>query len=396
MRLGSAVDYFLEADTDERRATFEGAAGLWADLTGGFDTRLNTLLLRRAGVQFDAGTRATDPDDVRIARAVAGITGWNWTLTALPANWSERVTSSLELALAWGDGHLDAVDLAAVLYLDSERARKHNRSVSGALGETLRAFAAQQEGLMAGRTSRVNYRNYINMRLLNALDMSIFKDDPTDAVRDDLYMRLNAWTAPYADEPNTSQIDVIYYYRNTGHAGAFASAAAAFLDVDIPFASKLTATTMMSMDYGLRRGDRFARTLIDRLDRRVAALPTTWGGPASPLRIGNAHRFVPYYMNFGKRVANKLVQSTLGRPLFARHTTNKEHQAAIRRAVIQYLGVSPGGLTYRGMRSARLYRETELNAFLERAVRHDFSEGALFGRVVTLEAALRAVGATVT
>ena len=389
-----AVDHALETGTAERHAAYTGAPSVWADLTGGFDTRLNTLLLRRAGVEFDAGTRAIDLDDVRIAGDIARITGWRWATTALPVDWPDRVAASLPVALGWGDGLLDAVDLAAVLYLDAERAMIHTRSVSGGLGEAVRSTAARQEHWRAGRTARVHYDNYIDMRLLNVVNASIFRHDLTPRVRDDFRTRLKAWAAPYADEPNTTQLDLLFYYRNTGHAGAFASAAAAFLDIDTPFATKLTATTMMSMNYSHRRGNRLARALIDRLDAQVAALPTTSGGPAGSLRIGNAHRFLPYYGHLGRRAVNKVTQKIVGHPVIQQPLTDSARQVAVRRAVVQHLGDSHGGLRYAQMRSAALYRPRELDAFLQRAGDPDFRDGRLFGRVVTVEMALRAVGAT--
>jgi hypothetical protein len=399
MGFGEAVDYVLEASTAERRTAFAGAPRFWADLTGGFDTRINTLLLRRAGAEFDAGTRGNYADDgnaadVRIASEIARITGWDWTSTNLPADWPERVAASLPAALAWGDGQLDAVDLAAALYLDAERAVRHTRSVGGGLGETLRAFAALQEAWKAGRVSRVNYDNFIDMRMLNTVNTSIFRQDPTPRVRDDFRARLKAWTAPFADEPNSTQIDLCQYYKNTGHNGAFASAAAAFLDIEIPFASKLFLPAMMSMNYNHRRRNRVARALLDRLDAQVAALPTTHGGPGGSLHIGNAHRFLPFYAGLARRAADKLTQKAVGRPLIRRPVDDGARQAAVRRAVIHHLGDSRGGLRYEQMRSRALYRQVELDSFLQRSGDPDFRDGRLFGRVVTVEMAFRAVGAT--
>ena len=346
MGFDAALNHALEIGTAERRAAFAGAPRFWADLTGGFDSRLNALLLRRAGAEFDTGTRAIDADDVRIARAIANVTGWSWTTTSLPDDWHERVAANLPIALGWGDGQLDAVNLASVLHLDAERARRHTRSVSGGLGETLRSSAAQQEFWRAGRTTRVNYDRYLDVRILHRVNANIFKRDPTPEVRDDFRTRLTAWTAAYLDEPNTTQIDLIFCYRNTGHAGAFASAAAAFLDIDTPFASKLSATAMMSMNYDHRRGHRLARTLIDRLDAQVAAIPTTWGGPAGPLRIGNAHRFAPYYARLGKRAGNKLSQKLVGRPAWRQPAVDAAGEARVRSAVLRHLGDSDGGLRY--------------------------------------------------
>jgi hypothetical protein len=368
--------------------------GLWTDLSGGFDTRLLALLLREAGVEFRTNTTGDDTSvEVEIARHVAQLGGWEWTQLKLPDNWSEVILTLLPTSVAWSDGHLDALPLAKTLWGHREKSRVHRSLLIGGGGEHYRHFAWQQEFLRAGKSTQVNMDNWLDMRLLHAIDTTIFVRDPTAEVRANLAQRMRDWASPYSSELNTTQLDVMYAYKVTGHFGAYLAAAGAFLQAQLPFYFRPVFAAVCSTSYRHRANHRLMRHMIHSLDPRIASVQTTTGGPAEPWRASNLHRFLPYYGDTARRAVAKVSQKVAGRTLLASTRGGNEKMAVGRAAVLKQL-VKEDVLVPARMRTGRLFEPTTLEGLIERAARPDFSRDELIGRIVTLELALQAVDAS--
>jgi hypothetical protein len=389
-----AVAHCSEVGLEMCREYFSGRDPVWLDLTGGFDTRLLALLLEAGGVDFICDTRGDfEDDDRRLAREIAALKGWELFDPVLPDNWAELLPSVLESALVWGDGNLQVFELAWVLWVHSRLADVRAELLSAGGGEHWRGFAWPQEFLRAGRSTRVNMDNWIDMRLLHPLDMSVFKRDPTPDVREDFRRRMLDWVAPYKDELNTFQLDMMYAYKMTGHFGAYRSSDYAYMTAELPFYIKPVFTAAVSVDHRHRSSHRLMRHAIWRLDRTVAAIPTASGGPAMPLHPTRLHRFLPYYARIGRRAVTKLAQTTIGRPLLASNMNSWWEPPAARRAVLELLG--NGAVRRREMRSLSLYDPRALEKLLETARAETPLDAQLLGRIITVELSLRLVDAAV-
>jgi hypothetical protein len=364
-----------------------GAA--WTDLTGGFDSRILTLCLRRAGMPFVANTSGGPNDqDVVIAERLSKLGGWEWQRFALPEDWNDIVVGRLQAALAWGDGLLDVTQLSRVLWNHERKAGRHDMLFIGGGGEHLRNFAWQQEFFAAGRSREVNWKNWLGMRMLSPVDPAIFSKDPTPAVHAGLKRRMSAWIEPYADELNTVKLDMLYAYKSTGHFGSYRSAAAAFLDAELPFYSKPVFVAATSSNFRFRNHHRLARQIVSMLDPRIAAVETATGGPAEPWKLTNVHRFAPYYARVGQRAANKIAQRTFGRHIFKPRAAarNLTHE---RNAGLQHLDAK-GGSRYEDLRLGRLLDRKAYDELVGRIRKCEPADTLLLGRIVTAELALRA------
>jgi hypothetical protein len=390
-----AVEHCREVAVGACRHLSAGIPRMWADLTGGYDTRLLTLLMREAGVPFDTDTRGSPfSPDIPVAREIARRAKWNWSLLTLPDEWESLLPSLLPVALAWGDGNLDAIELARVLWAHRELGREHRDLAIGGGGEHYRGFAWRQEFLQAGRSSRVNIDNWLDMRLLHPLNTDIFASDPTPDVRDDFRERMVRRAEPYSGELNTTQLDVMYAYKVTGHFGAFLSADGAFLRSRLPFYFRPIFAAAFSTNHRHRDNHRLMRHMIDRLDPTIAAVGTVTGGPAQPWRLSNLHRFAPYYADLTRRAAAKLSYRAFGRAVLATRRPPNPAAARARSTLVRKLR-SEGVLDPSRMRSAPLYKAGVLEPWLDAAERPTFADEALLGRVVTVELTLRAVDASI-
>jgi hypothetical protein len=127
------------------------------------------------------------------------VTGWGWNLIEMPDRWSDILPQMLRTALAWGDGNLEVLELAWVLWAHTQMGGRFRGLLSAGGGETFQYNAWKQELLKmrAGRSSRVGLDDFITMRLLrSSIDRSLFASDPTDEIRAELRQRLTAWGAP--------------------------------------------------------------------------------------------------------------------------------------------------------------------------------------------------------
>ena len=383
-RLGleRAVDHCIEAAVEDLR-THAGEATRWSDLTGGFDSRLLNLLLREADAAFTTNTVGDADDlDVRVARRVAATAGWEWSGFRVPDDWSERLPALLRVALTWGDGHLEIIQLARVLHVHAEQGERYRGLFNGGGGEHFRSYAWTQEFLRAGMSSRVNFDNWLAMRMLNPMDTSIFQRDPTAQVRADFRRRAADWVEPLSSELNTTQLDALYAYKSTGHFGAYHSAAGGLLTTELPFYRKQTFTAAHSIHFRLRERHRLMRHMIARLDPAVAGIETEPGGPAAPRRFSNTLRFLPYYGRIARTAARKVRQRG------STALVHNQEAAAGRRAVLRLLA-GGDGTPSATLRSASLFDPRALDDFFLRAAAPGFSETSLFGRLITVELGLR-------
>lgn len=368
---------------------FSPSGDSWCDLTGGYDTRLGALLLRRAGVRFTTTTNGPrDEPDVMIARDIAARSGWQWTRGTLPAEWPALCERALPTAVAWGDGMLEVTQLAEVMALQSACARDATALFSGGGGEHWRDYAWKQEIPFGGRTTRVNFDRWVAVRFLHPIDVSVFRSDPTAVTRANLIQRCRDWVTPYAGELNSTQLDVLYALKSMAHFGAYQSAARGTVRVELPFYAKPVFTAAFSVAPRHRNWHRLARAAIELLDPEIAGLPTTHGDPAAPLRPTNAHRFLPFVAGRAKGAVRKLTQNVPGPTLGMLHVrTSEEVMSARGRALAQFIAKTHADPSH--MRSGPLYDATALRrlVYSTSAVTHGWRT---LGRIITAELALEA------
>ena len=387
-----AVEHCTEVGVETLRKYLRNGAPTWSDLTGGFDTRLLDLLLERAGVSFHANTVGSDDlEDVVIASRVAREAGWDWRPFGLPPDWDKTVPKLLAHSLAWSDGQLDVLQLSEVLWLHREKSRLNPSLLAGGGGELFTDKSWRQEFLRARRSNVVD--NYVRTRVLPPVSAPIFlRTDRTGDVCAELTRQMQAWVEPYADEPNAFQLDLLHAFKSTGHHGAYRSAAAAFLDAQLPFYLKPIFTAVTSTSSRFRNYHRLQRHVIAGLNRNLAAIKTTRGGPAEPWRLSNLHRFTPYYGRFAGKAINLLSQKAIRRPVLPHRQSGSP--AAAHAAVVSHLEKC-AGFRYDDLRLAPLLHRDSFEELISRARNPAVEHNAtLLGRIITAELALRETDGT--
>lgn len=369
---------------------------LWADLTGGFDSRLVTLMLHHCGLPFKANCQGPHSSaDVRLSSAVARQMGWEYHHFLLPDDWGRRRAAALPRAAGKGDGHLDVFKLSRVLWDQDQRAREYPAPVWGLGGELWRGTIWKQEYLSVGWTSRVHYDRLVDFRLMRPVTRAVFRDPARlETVRQQLMEQLRSVGERQPDLPNTFKLDTLFTYKTTGHTGSHITAVMGLQRAVAPLFFKGSIDFVASAHYRWRQHSRLVRLMLERLSPAVARLETTAGGPALPMRASNLPVFVPYWYRIGKQLVRKVSARRLGRSLLAEARSELAGYplARWRRETLDDLKTE-GVLDHAQMRSAALYDPARLAEFVRQARSDDFGEETLLSRIVTVELALRAVGA---
>jgi hypothetical protein len=386
--LGAAARFCLETCVETFRASYGDERDAWADLTGGYDSRLLTLALTRAGVGIQTNTVGPEwTEDVRIAREVAAAAELSWTRIPALTETRDDIAQLVGLALAAGQGHLDVLELARVLAAHQAQKASSSTLLTGGGGEHFQYYPWQTEFVQAGRSNRFSVERLVRMRMLGSVDTSVFADYPAREVEGDIADRCVAWIAPYRNELNTRQLDLIYAYKMMGHFGAFTGSASSVLRTELPFYLRPVFLSAFSTHHRHRIAHRLMRHMLQLLHPRAAAVRTTRGGPAEPTRVTNLHRFLPYYALLTAKAIQKLTGVQVYRPRAERRIPTS---SGLRLAVLDAVRGEDGQ-----WRSRALFRPAALELLLSEAGRPGLAREQLFGRILTVEAALRAVDAEV-
>lgn len=364
----------------------------WCDLTAGFDTRLGSLLLRRAGVRFCAETVGQpDHEDVIIARRVAACAGFPWERHPVPGWAAEHWQEAVSLALGWGDGQVEVAQLAEVLAGHRERARVRRGLLASGGGEHWRNYAWQQEGLAGGRRRGANLERWAAVRLLHPTALGPLREGITERVRESLLERARAHLAPHPGELGSVWLDRLHAYKSMGHHGAYLSAARGMIDGELPFYTRTAFTAALSSAPAHRRFGRLARAMLWSLDPQVARLPTSSGGPGEPIRLAALPRFAPYAHRRYRAAARKLTQNLPGPTLGRLPAGFRPDGVTLRGRLLDELR-SRTGLDPAQMRAGSLYDRAGLQALA--ASPEALAGGwSTLGRIITVELSLERVGA---
>jgi hypothetical protein len=381
------VDVAVSALTERYR----NWSNSWCDLTGGFDSRLASLLLDHSGVSFKANTVGpADAADVVLGKQVASAAGWQWARSE-PESSPDRWQAQAADALSWGDGQMEIVQLAGVLDGHRKRAGTATSLFAGGGGEHWRDYAWQQEGPLGGRTHRVAFQRWVDMRFLQPMDTSPFASDPTPGVRENLVERCRSYVTPFAEELNSVQLDMLYALKSMAHFGAYQTAARGVMAAELPFYAKPVFTSAFSVAPKHRNFHRLMRRAIALLDPHIASLPTTAGGPAEPLRAGNINQFRPYLANRSRGAIRKVTQRLPGPTLGSVPPRRFEFEAGLRGHLLADLDARTN-LDPQRMRTGRMYHRERLRSLL-RSPEATTRGWNTVGRIITLELSLEAVDA---
>lgn len=303
----------LVAALDDALATWPDAV---LDLTGGFDSR--AVLAAALATGRPLRTVVAGPDghgDVRAAARIARVFGLDHRQLRPGLDYGARDVAELHEALLLTDGECDVLEYAGIAAIQRgqrQRAGAAGATVNGTAGEFARGYwwdlLDAQGRLDPARAARGRFATdpQADARVPCGEGPPLERHF-TDVARRTL--------APLAALPGTVQADQLYLdLRMARWAGRLASATGRIWPCVSPFLFEGPLRAALAVDPALRRGDRLARRLIERLSPRLASLPMANGAPALPLRAATLPRFAPLALELSGKVVRRVLRRRRAAP----------------------------------------------------------------------------------
>ncbi len=386
LELGPAADRMLETAVGTLTERLAGREP-WLDLTGGYDSRLLALLLSRAGVAFKGNTRQSSIGaDIELAGRIAQAKNWPWQPYRIPDDWPTLLPELVSKALGAADGRLEVFELSRVVWVHQQLAASTPHLLSAGGGEHFQYYAWSSELPRPGR-KQADIAAWVDLVAIRPSDTDVLSPGSVRATKGEFVDRLSDWVRPYRGEPSTRQLDACYAYKaGSGHFGAYRAADDLDLTAELPFFYSPVFSDAFSVHHRHRDGFRLMRELIHRLDKDIARIPTTRGGPAVPMRASTLPKYLPYYAILGRKGVNKISHKVTGRawwPFPVHHPWPERESNA---AVVENLQD----------RSLLDWDDLRIRALLTTAgverLRRGETGASMLGRVLTAELALAATG----
>ena len=281
---------------------------VWADLTGGFDTRVTTMFLAKMGIPFTAFcVGSAGHPDVEVSRLVCQQMGWEYRNFQLPHNWAKDQIPWITKAVHHGDGLLNAIQLAGTLFFSRERSLEHPVHVSGGGVDEWRYHNFGAKVIFHSKYSKVNFDDILDARIISAIPLVTLRKDRTMEVRTELKDHFSLLVSNYSDFDDLFKSDIIFRrHRHPIHSGAYLSAEAGIMRALLPFCLKDLVNFGLSIYHywRIKYHFHFVRNIIEKGSPHLAQISTTNGAPAIPIRLTNISQFFPlmaYLINHFRR-----------------------------------------------------------------------------------------------
>lgn len=379
----------VDALWDRTSQAVKRAHGLYGnaicDLTGGYDSRALVASFLGAGLRC-ATIVSGPPDspDVVISRGLARMLD----LPHLHNEPSQQISfDQLQTSLPLTDGEYDLVEYARIEEMHRGLSKRFEISINGSFGEVARGYWWELLFPRIGAQAPLDARKVAERRYAaQVFDPSIFPvENRLDMVAHfvGVIERTNAGLCGW---PNTFQMDHAYLMmRMQRWQGRIASSTNQLWPCLSPFLFRSVLETMLETQARLRWRSLLVRKMLTKFSPRMAAYPLEHGFPAEPATWKNFYRFWPLATYFGHKILAKLDRK-LG-----------IHEAA---AASTASGAAPRLRLWRDeyvrelLRPAKMKLSASLDSFaladfLKRSQGVSFSFGDQWGRLLSLECAIR-------
>lgn len=372
---------------------------VWADLTGGYDTRLTTMYLEKLGIPFTAycvGPKGHP--DVEISKLVSSAMDWPYRAMHMPANWDVELKDWLDFALGKCDGLLNVFQVASVLHSANERSSSASVSISGMGADEWRYHIFGANYLNFNTINKVDFDQILDAKIVENIPIQVMRHDRTADVRSAIKSDLYQSVSKYLGSAKITQIDIAFLrYRHPVHTGAFASAQAGLIRSISPFCFKELENFCLSLNHQWRvkYDSRFVRHLFERVNPKLANIRTEKGDPILPFRLMSMHRFAPLILFLADHQLGKITKRMVGRRI-ALHKLQEYPTYPLPAWKTTWLNWAVGRnfVDPDRMLSGNLYNGQALMDLVTDGKADRIRGGEFLDRLITVEMALQASGTT--
>jgi hypothetical protein len=353
------------------------------DLTGGYDSR--TVVAAFLGAEVRCATVVSGPPDsadVLISRSLA-------QMLRLPHLYNEPQTQisfdQVRACLALTDGEYDLIEYVRIREVHRRLAEQFGISINGSFGEVARGYWWELLLPRVGVRGPLDARKVARRRYAaQNYDASLFPQQHRLDLVDHFAGVIDRTNTGLFDFPNTFQMDHAYLMmRMQRWQGRIASSTNQIWPCLSPFMFRSALETMLETRSLLRWRSLLIRKMLTKFSPRLADYPLEHGFPAQPATWRNFYRFAPLLAYFGEKAVGKFggkfgLKRATGHPTSIRPRLQLWRDAQVKEL-----------LRPANMRLSAWVDSAALENFLKRSEREDFSFDDQWGRLLSLECALR-------
>jgi hypothetical protein len=377
----------IDALWDRMTCTVKGVHRLYAnpvcDLTGGYDSRALVAAFLGGGVRCATVVSGpSDSPDVLISRSLAQMLGLPHLHNELPQQISfDEVRASLALT----DGEYDLIEYARIGKLHRRLSEQFEISINGSFGEVARGYWWELLFPRIGARGQLDARKVAQRRYAaQRCDAAMFPVENRLDLVDHFAGVIERTNIGLFNFPNTFQMDHAYLMmRMQRWQGRIASSTNQIWPCLSPFMFRSVLETMLETRSLLRWRSLLIRKMLTKFSPRMANHPLEHGFPAQPATWRNLYRFSPLVAYFGEKALAK-VGGKLGlHPAAGYNASLRPRLQLWRDEQVREL------LRPANMKLSAWLDSVALEDFLKRSEKEDFSFGDQWGRLLSLECALR-------
>jgi hypothetical protein len=383
LRGRSAVDALWERMTIAAKSIHRLYAKPVCDLTGGYDSRALVAAFLGAGVQCATAVSGSPDDaDVIISRSLAEKLNLRHVHTDRAQNIS---FDQVQDCLALTDGEYDLIEYSSIRAVHRRLSEEFEISINGSFGEVARGYWWELLFPLIGARKQLDARK-VSLRRYAAQsgDASIIPPGERLDLVDHSAAVINRTNAGLFSYPNTFQMDHAYLMmRMQRWQGRIASSTNQIWPCLSPFMFRSVLETMLQTQSLLRWRSLLIRKMLGKFSPRIAEHRLEHGFPAEPSNWRNFHRFYPLAGYFGRKVLNKF-----GGRLGFHHAARRDRIINARLQLWRDERVQEL-LRPANMKLSAWMDSAALEDFLKRSQGENFQLSGQWGRLLTLECALR-------
>ncbi len=401
----SPIEIYEEASLNDSRdalikalvESFEvlSKENLICDFTAGFDSRLNMAVLSQFRPFSDISAFVFGPHgskEVGLVKGYCKVMDIPYHHLCLPDDWEEKIIEYTQHALPVTDGEENIFSYAPILYAQEYKARYYSYSLNGLGGELYRDFWWIQEIYSSRRPAHIN--RLIDTRILQyEYDYSIFSGNWITLMHDVKSSLKAAFEASLADMNlcttyNTLQIDNLYYRQKIRRwAGRTMSSSNQYINTIAPLTFKKCLDAVLPIPARHKRNGKLVKSIIEKLSPPLAELKMLSGVPCKNIRVGNAHKYIPILIDYGKRGFRKIVQKIMNRTVLI--DTSMNYQPSLFFTYLFHNRDFVKKHSYDSLITRDLYDRDKYLDFYHRAMEGDFHYFNQLGNMLTLEERIR-------
>lgn len=383
-----AVEELCDVITDRCRRYIEVSNGTRSvsDMTGGYDSRL--VAASCSGLNTDLALTVNGPSefvDVQIAQKVSEACGLELlNFNVAPNQWATIDDQTRQSILYASNGELPPNEITRHFVTRPRLAERFGLHFNGSGGELLRYYPWSSEFFSLLTNKPANLDRALRYRYLpkKAPPAGVFSHDFYPAFESRLRQKIAGIFAEIPNAYSTEQLDTVFVWRRTVRPTAYLTSLFDLLPSVCPLLCAGVVEKAVSLDWKIRLTSRYQRQLIEKLNPRMAAVETSYGGLGTPVSIKTLKSEFKQLLNRSRKLLHAVDKAAFSGRFGSTAAIVESNHGSDLAMLVSHLRTI---IQSKQMLSAALYKPESLVALAEGTPHVILGNAQLLERILTVE-----------